>query len=69
MIEPTETESKETLDGFVAALREIVETAKTDPGAIFAAPVNTVVGRIDETRAARQPDLSFALRQAQGDID
>ena len=59
MIEPTETESKETLDGFIAALREIVETAKTDPQSILAAPVNTVVGRIDETRAARQPDLRW----------
>ena len=44
---------------FVAALREIVATAKADPHAILAAPVNTVVGRIDETRAARQPDLRF----------
>jgi glycine dehydrogenase subunit 2 len=59
MIEPTETESKETLDGFVAALREIVETAKRDPQALFAAPVTTVVGRVDETRAARQPDLRW----------
>ncbi len=59
MIEPTETESKETLDGFVAALREIVETAKRNPEEILAAPVNTVVGRIDETRAARQPDLRW----------
>ncbi len=59
MIEPTETESKETLDAFVAALREIVETAKSDPQAILDAPVNTVVGRIDETRAARQPDLRW----------
>jgi glycine dehydrogenase subunit 2 len=59
MIEPTETESKETLDAFVAALREIVATAKVDPQAILDAPVNTVVGRIDETRAARQPDLRW----------
>ncbi len=59
MIEPTETESKETLDAFVAALREIVETAKREPQAILDAPVNTVVGRIDETRAARQPDLRW----------
>jgi glycine dehydrogenase subunit 2 len=59
MIEPTETESKETLDGFIAALREIVETAQTDPQAILDAPLNTVVGRIDETRAARQPDLRW----------
>jgi glycine dehydrogenase subunit 2 len=59
MIEPTETESKETLDSFVAALREIVATAQADPQAILDAPVNTVVGRIDETRAARQPDLRW----------
>ncbi|HEY8313935.1 MAG TPA: aminomethyl-transferring glycine dehydrogenase subunit GcvPB [Candidatus Baltobacteraceae bacterium] len=59
MIEPTETESKETLDQFVAALRDIVEQAKRDPQAIFDAPVNTVVGRLDETRAARQPDLRW----------
>jgi glycine dehydrogenase subunit 2 len=59
MIEPTETESKETLDGFVAALREIVETARANPQAILDTPVNTVVGRIDETRAARQPDLRW----------
>jgi len=59
MIEPTETESKETLDGFVAALREIVETARANPQEILDAPVATVVGRIDETRAARQPDLRW----------
>jgi glycine dehydrogenase subunit 2 len=59
MIEPTETESKETLDAFVASLREIVETAKADPQKILDAPVNTIVGRIDETRAARQPDLRW----------
>jgi glycine dehydrogenase subunit 2 len=59
MIEPTETESKETLDQFVEVLREIVETARRDPAAIQAAPVTTVVGRVDETRAARQPDLRW----------
>src|SRR5581483_5581992 len=59
MIEPTETESKETLDAFVEALREIVKTAKSGPESLFAAPVTTVVGRLDETRAARQPDLRW----------
>ncbi|PZR57489.1 MAG: aminomethyl-transferring glycine dehydrogenase subunit GcvPB [Candidatus Meridianibacter frigidus] len=59
MIEPTETESKETLDGFVESLREIVETARRDPKQILDAPTKTVVGRIDETRAARQPDLRW----------
>ncbi|MGA8097270.1 MAG: aminomethyl-transferring glycine dehydrogenase subunit GcvPB [Candidatus Cybelea sp.] len=59
MIEPTETESKETLDAFVEALREIVTRAQNDPQALFEAPVTTVVGRVDETRAARQPDLRW----------
>ncbi len=59
MIEPTETESKETLDQFIAVLREIVEEAKRNPEAIMAAPVTTVVGRVDETRAARNPDLKW----------
>jgi glycine dehydrogenase subunit 2 len=59
MIEPTETESKETLDAFVDALRAIVELAKTNPQAVLDAPVTTVVGRVDETRAARQPDLRW----------
>ena len=59
MIEPTETESKETLDAFVAALRAIVERAKTAPQELFAAPVTTPVGRVDETRAARQPELRW----------
>jgi glycine dehydrogenase subunit 2 len=59
MIEPTETESKEALDDFAAALHGIVETAKTNPQELFDAPTTTVVGRVDETRAARQPDLRW----------
>jgi glycine dehydrogenase subunit 2 len=59
MIEPTETESKETLDAFIAAFREIMATAHADPQAILDTPCNTVVGRIDETRAARHPDLRW----------
>ncbi|MDQ2871726.1 MAG: aminomethyl-transferring glycine dehydrogenase subunit GcvPB [Candidatus Eremiobacteraeota bacterium] len=59
MIEPTETESKETLDQFIASLRDIIAEAASDPQKIFDAPVNTVVGRLDETRAARQPDLRW----------
>jgi glycine dehydrogenase subunit 2 len=61
MIEPTETESKETLDTFVEAMRDIIATAKSDPQQLFDAPVNTVVGRVDETRAARQPDLRWRV--------
>jgi glycine dehydrogenase subunit 2 len=59
MIEPTETESKETLDTFIAALRDIILTAKSDPQSLLDAPQYTVVGRLDETRAARQPDLRW----------
>jgi glycine dehydrogenase subunit 2 len=59
MIEPTETESKETLDGFIAAFREILIAAREHPDAVTASPVNTVVGRVDETRAARHPDLRW----------
>ena len=59
MIEPTETESKETLDAFIVAFRDILTLAREDPAAIMAAPVNTAVGRVDETRAARQPDLRW----------
>jgi len=59
MIEPTETESKETLDAFIATLRAIVERAQTEPEAVLAAPQKTIVKRIDETRAARQPDLRW----------
>ena len=64
MIEPTETESKETLDAFIAAFREIIATAKDDPQSILDAPVNTAVARIDETRAARQPDLRWRISAA-----
>jgi glycine dehydrogenase subunit 2 len=59
MIEPTETESKETLDAFIADFRDIIATAKSDPEKVLETPVNTAVGRIDETRAARQPDLRW----------
>ncbi|MDF2499558.1 MAG: glycine dehydrogenase (decarboxylating) subunit 2 [Anaerosporomusa subterranea] len=55
MIEPTETESKETLDGFIQAMRAIATEAKTDVSQILSSPSNTVVGRLDETTAARKP--------------
>ena len=59
MIEPTETESKETLDAFIAAFRDIIATAHADPERVLETPITTPVGRIDETRAARQPDLRW----------
>ncbi len=58
MIEPTETESKETLDAFADAMIEIARLAETDPQQLAACPRTTPVGRLDETRAARKPDLA-----------
>ena len=58
MIEPTETESKETLDKFIAAMAEIAGLAEQDPDAITSCPKTTPVGRLDEVAAARKPDLA-----------
>jgi len=57
MIEPTETESPETLDEFVAALEDIVALARSAPDDLHHAPHRTRIGRADETRAARTPVL------------
>lgn len=54
MIEPTETESKETIDGLAAALNQIAAEASTNPELLRAAPVTTPVRRPDEARAARE---------------
>ncbi len=59
MIEPTETESKETLDAFARALCKISREAKDDPGLLHEAPHNTPVSRMDETAAARKPVLRW----------
>jgi Glycine cleavage system protein P (pyridoxal-binding), C-terminal domain len=59
MIEPTETESKETLDDFAAALLRVAEEAKASPELLHAAPTTTPVGRLDEVAAARNPCLCF----------
>ncbi|HLS36419.1 MAG TPA: aminomethyl-transferring glycine dehydrogenase subunit GcvPB [Bacillota bacterium] len=59
MIEPPETETKETLDGFIDAMLTIAEEAKNDPEKVQEAPHTTVVSRLDETRAARQPVLKY----------
>ena len=59
MIEPTETETPQTLDCFVAALEEIVKMAHEDPEALKAAPHSAGLRRLDETRAARKPVLRW----------
>lgn len=58
MIEPTETESKETLDHFIDAMIDISQQADSDPRAVKRCPTNTPVGRLDEVRAARNPDVA-----------
>jgi glycine dehydrogenase subunit 2 len=59
MIEPTESETRETLDAFIHALREIDWEVRDDPDLVRHAPHTTPVSRLDEARAARQPDLRW----------
>jgi len=59
MIEPTETESKQTLDEFIGAIENIVGEARDTPDVVKEAPHNTFIGRLDETRAARRPVLRW----------
>ena len=59
MIEPTETESKETLDEFIEAMLAIAREARENPDLVRNAPVLTPIGRLDEARAARRPVLRW----------
>ena len=59
MIEPTETESKETLDGFIDAMIRIAAEAANEPEKVKNAPQATVVGRLDEAGAARKPNVRW----------
>lgn len=59
MIEPTETESKETLDRFIDAMIQIAKEAEENPEIVQEAPHTTVIGRLDETKAARKPVLRY----------
>jgi glycine cleavage system P protein (glycine dehydrogenase) subunit 2 len=63
MIEPTETESKETIDAFVLAMKTIAREAKETPDVIHAAPSLTRLGRLDEARAARKPVMRWRAQQ------
>jgi glycine dehydrogenase subunit 2 len=58
MIEPTETESKETLDAFIEVMTAIAKTAQIEPEKLKACPVTTPVGRLDETAAAKNVDIA-----------
>ena len=61
MVEPTETETKETMDEAITAFREIYETVLNSPASVTACPVTTPVRRLDETKAAREPKLKYTF--------
>jgi glycine dehydrogenase subunit 2 len=64
MIEPTETESKETLDRFACALKKIAQELTEEPDFIRASPHTTHIGRLDEVSAARTPDLRWTPKSS-----
>ena len=59
MFEPTETESVQTLDGAIAAVKDILDRSRSDPQSVHNSPVTTPIGRPDEVRAARNPHLRY----------
>lgn len=59
MIEPTETESKETLDGFIAVMKRIAEEAKADRALLKGAPHSTPVRRMDDVKAVKEPKFTY----------
>jgi glycine dehydrogenase subunit 2 len=59
MIEPTECETKETLDEFIAVMRQIADEAENNPELVKTAPHTTVISRLDEATAARKPVLRY----------
>jgi glycine dehydrogenase subunit 2 len=67
MVEPTETESKETLDAFAEALLRAAREALTEPATLHEAPVTTPVRRLDEARAARDLRLTWSMGDPTGE--
>ncbi len=63
MIEPTETESRETLDIFIATMKKIAEEAESNPDLLHSAPHCTPVRRLDEVAAARKPELRWLMKE------
>jgi glycine dehydrogenase subunit 2 len=63
MIEPTETETKETLDAFADAMLAIAREAAESPDPLKAAPTNAPVGRLDEVKAARNPVVRYRFEE------
>ncbi len=65
MIEPTESESKDTIDGFIDVMRRIAEEAATQPEVVKSAPHNTPIGRVDDVLAAKHPVLTYRQMDTQ----
>ncbi len=66
MIEPTETESKETLDEFIEVMHKVAKEARETPQSVIDAPLTTIVRKLDETSAAKKPILNYkALKEAE----
>lgn len=63
MIEPTETETRETLDYFVSVMRQIARESRTDPELVKTAPHTTPISRLDQALAARKPNLRWLTGQ------
>ena len=61
MVEPTETQTKQTLDDFADAMKQNLKESKENPEIVLNAPQNTPVGRIDEVLAAKEPILSWLM--------
>jgi glycine dehydrogenase subunit 2 len=59
LIEPTETEARDELDGFITAMQEVAEMAHRDPETLKGAPYTLPVRRLDDVKAAREPDLAW----------
>ena len=68
MIEPTETESKQTLDGFAEVLLKIAEEAHSEPELLKSAPHNTPVGRLDEVKAAKELVLCCGVEPLEREV-
>lgn len=62
MIEPTETESLETLDQFIDAMKSIAKEGRENPELLTSAPNNTIIGRVDDSRAVKKPILTWKNR-------
>lgn len=65
MIEPTENESKGTLDGFITVMRKIADEAKNEPDLLKTAPHNTPIGRVDDVLAAKHPIVTYKQLQSE----